>query len=110
MSKFQSRRSFLGLLLLVTLALMSMSSLPMAYAQEGEASVDASGDVQVDEEPVAVEEEDDGAAAAAAAAAAAEEAAEAERAAAEAKVSCCWPTVATSVTRRPFIRISCKSL
>jgi len=97
----EGRRFILGFLLLVTLALMSLSNVPLAYADEAdavveeaagepeateaEAVVDATGDVQVDDEPAA-EEEDDSAAAEAAAAAEAEAARQAavEEAAAKA--------------------------
>jgi len=94
----EGRRFILGFLLLVTLALMSLSNVPLAYADEAdavveeaagepeateaEAVVDATGDVQVDDEPAA-EEEDDSAAAEAAAAAAAAEAEAARQAAVE---------------------------
>ena len=72
MSILQGRRRFLGFLLLVTIAVLSTSSLPTAYAQESddvassEAEIDASGEVLVEE----VTTEDDGSAAAEAAAAA----------------------------------------
>ena len=74
-----SRRRFLGVLLLVTIAVLSGSTV---LAQESaEAEVDASGDIHVEETT-----EDDGAAAAAAAEAAAAEAARvAEEAAEKAK-------------------------
>lgn len=73
-----SRRRFLGVLLLVTIAVLSGSTV---LAQESaEAEVDASGDVHVEETT-----EDDGAAAAAAEAAAAEAARVAEEAAEKAK-------------------------
>lgn len=95
----EGRRFALGFLLLVTLALLGLSNVPLVYADdadvveassEGEGSaeavVDATGDVQVDEPEPPKEEEDDGAAAAAAAEAeaAAARAAEAEAAAAKA--------------------------
>ena len=50
-----SRRCFLGFLLLVTIAIMSASNIPLAHAEEvAEAVVDAaSGDVEVTEEEAA---------------------------------------------------------
>mmetsp|Transcript_5477 Transcript_5477/g.9266 ORF Transcript_5477/g.9266 Transcript_5477/m.9266 type:complete len:168 (-) Transcript_5477:262-765(-) len=50
-----SRRCFLGFLLLVTIAIMSASNIPLAHAEEvAEAVVDAaSGDVEVTEEETA---------------------------------------------------------
>ena len=46
-----SRRCFLGFLLLVTIAIMSVSNIPLAHAEEvAEAVVDAAGDVEVAEE------------------------------------------------------------
>ena len=89
----QGRSFALGFLLLVTLALLGISNIPLVYADDdavaeeaapaetAEAVVDATGDVQVDEPEPAVEEEDNSAAEAAAAAQAA---AEAEAAAAQA--------------------------
>ena len=85
----QARRFSLGFLLLVTLALLSLSNIALVYADEegtAEAVVDATGDVQVDEPetPTTEEEEDDSAAEAAAAAEATARQAEAEAAAAKA--------------------------
>eukprot|EP00573_Skeletonema_grethae_P011012 CAMPEP_0201696692 /NCGR_PEP_ID=MMETSP0578-20130828/8283_1 /ASSEMBLY_ACC=CAM_ASM_000663 /TAXON_ID=267565 /ORGANISM="Skeletonema grethea, Strain CCMP 1804" /LENGTH=184 /DNA_ID=CAMNT_0048182721 /DNA_START=41 /DNA_END=595 /DNA_ORIENTATION=- len=66
-----SRRCFLGFFLLVTIAILSVSNVPLAHAEEvAEAVVDATGDVEVqaeedpveaggpveEEEPVAVDE------------------------------------------------------
>ena len=52
-----SRRCFLGFLLLVTIAIMSVSNIPLSHAEEvAEAVVDAAGDVEVaEEEPVDVD-------------------------------------------------------
>lgn len=106
----EGRRFILGFLLLATLALLSLSNIPLAYADDadavvedasagGEAVVDATGEVQVEEPETPTEDEDDGSAAAQAAeaeaaaqaaaqaaaeAAAAEAAAAARQAAAEA--------------------------
>eukprot|EP00581_Thalassiosira_minuscula_P015538 CAMPEP_0183728832 /NCGR_PEP_ID=MMETSP0737-20130205/29012_1 /TAXON_ID=385413 /ORGANISM="Thalassiosira miniscula, Strain CCMP1093" /LENGTH=194 /DNA_ID=CAMNT_0025960863 /DNA_START=78 /DNA_END=662 /DNA_ORIENTATION=+ len=86
----EGRRFILGFLLIVTLALLSFSNIPLAYADDAieessgvaEAEVDAAGDVQVEEpEPPEAEKDDSAAAEAAAAEAAAKEAAEAEAAA-----------------------------
>ncbi len=52
-----SRRCFLGYLLLVTIAILSASNVPLAHAEEvAEVVVDATGDVEVqaEEEPVEV--------------------------------------------------------
>eukprot|EP00577_Skeletonema_sp_RCC1716_P028551 CAMPEP_0113400638 /NCGR_PEP_ID=MMETSP0013_2-20120614/16241_1 /TAXON_ID=2843 ORGANISM="Skeletonema costatum, Strain 1716" /NCGR_SAMPLE_ID=MMETSP0013_2 /ASSEMBLY_ACC=CAM_ASM_000158 /LENGTH=61 /DNA_ID=CAMNT_0000285743 /DNA_START=46 /DNA_END=228 /DNA_ORIENTATION=+ /assembly_acc=CAM_ASM_000158 len=49
-----SRSCFLGFLLLVTIAILSVSNIPLAQAEEvAEAVVDATGDVEVqaEEEP-----------------------------------------------------------
>mmetsp|Transcript_19485 Transcript_19485/g.35274 ORF Transcript_19485/g.35274 Transcript_19485/m.35274 type:complete len:176 (+) Transcript_19485:122-649(+) len=93
----EGRRFILGFLLLVTLALLGLSNIPLAYADAveessggAEADVDATGDVQVEKPEPPKEDEDDSAIAAAEAAAkeAADEAAarqaEAETAAAKA--------------------------
>lgn len=90
--KMRQGRSFaLGFLLLVTLALLGLSNIPLVYADDdavaeeaapvetAEAVVDATGDVQVDEPEPEVEDNS-----AAEAAAAAQAAAEAEAAAAQA--------------------------
>lgn len=92
----EGRRFILGFLLLVTLALLGLSNLPLGYADAveessggAEADVDA-GDVQMEEPEPPKEDEDDSAAAEAAAQEAAAEAtarqavAEAEAAAAKA--------------------------
>mmetsp|Transcript_23330 Transcript_23330/g.34604 ORF Transcript_23330/g.34604 Transcript_23330/m.34604 type:complete len:172 (+) Transcript_23330:82-597(+) len=51
-----SRRCFLGLLLLVTIAILSVSNIPLAQAEEvAEAAVDATGDVEVQTEEVPAE-------------------------------------------------------
>jgi len=94
----EGRRFALGFFFLLTIALLSLSNVPLVFADEAveessgggaEAVVDATGDVQVDEPEPPQEDEDDGAAAAAAAeaaAAAANAKAEAEaKAAAEAE-------------------------
>lgn len=96
--KMRQGRSFaLGFLLLVTLALLGLSNIPLVYADDdavaeeaapvetAEAVVDATGDVQVDEPEPEVEDNSAAEAAAAAAAqavaeAAAEKAAEADSA------------------------------
>jgi len=90
----EGRRFILGFLLIVTLALLSFSNIPLAYADDAieessgvaEAEVDAAGDVQVEEpEPPEAEKDDSAAAEAAAAEAAAAEAA--AKAAAEAEAA-----------------------
>lgn len=95
--KMRQGRSFaLGFLLLVTLALLGLSNIPLVYADDdavaeeaapvetAEAVVDATGDVQVDEPEPEVEDnsaaEAEAAAAQAVAEAAAEKAAEADSA------------------------------
>ncbi|KAL7542180.1 hypothetical protein ACHAXR_012059 [Thalassiosira sp. AJA248-18] len=91
----EGRRFILGFLLLATLALLSLSNIPLAYADDadavvedasagGEAVVDATGEVQVEEPETPTEDEDDGSAAAQAAEAHAAAQAAAEAAAAEA--------------------------
>eukprot|EP00984_Skeletonema_dohrnii_P007917 scaffold2914_cov96-Skeletonema_dohrnii-CCMP3373.AAC.4 len=51
-----SRRCFLGFLLLVTIAILSVSNIPLAQAEEvAEAAVDATGDVEVQTEEVPAE-------------------------------------------------------
>ena len=55
----QSRRFFFGLILLVTIAILSFSSTPFARAEDAsEAVVEATGDVDVhtDQEPAAADE------------------------------------------------------
>lgn len=67
----EGRRFILGFLLLATLALLSLSNIPLAYADDadavvedasagGEAVVDATGEVQVEEPETPTEDEDDG--------------------------------------------------
>lgn len=83
----EGRRFTLGVLFIVTLALLSLTSIPLVHADAdaveessggaAEAVVDATGDVQVEEPESSTQDEDDGSAAAEAEAAAAAEEAEA---------------------------------
>lgn len=83
----EGRRFALGFFFLLTIALLSLSNVPLVFADDAveessgggaEVVVDATGDVQVDEPEPPQEDEDDGAAAAAAEAAAAAANAKAE--------------------------------